>query len=178
MKNIEKIFGAGIVWILLLSGMSGVSACTLDTELIAGQDTTVGNVHVLHGHSVDNYMTITYETTDGWMLTETNVAVATSFAGIPQTNPNKPEKIHNPKVGKFQYSDPHPPVTTYTYTINLDDYITPTGDLYKGTLYVAAHAVVEHPDYGEETAWADTYGIPFNEDGKGNWALYFIVVLY
>ena len=169
MKNIEKFFGAGIVFILLLSGMGGVSACRLDTELIAGQDTTVGNVRVLHAHSVDNYMTITYETTGGWMLTETHVAVATSFDDIPQT------KSGNPKIGKFQYSDPHPPVTTYTYTINLDEYITPTGGLYLGTLYIAAHAVVEHPDYGEETAWADTYGIPFNDGGS--WALYFIVVL-
>ena len=180
MKNIAKFFGAGVVFILLISGMGGVSACQLDTELIAGQHTTVGNVHVSHTGVSERYMTITYTTTGGWMLMETNVAVATDFAGIPQTTSGKDGERHNPKVGKFQYSDPHPPVTTYQYTIDLQEYITPTTEgYYLGTLCVAAHAVVEHPDCGEETAWADTYGIPFNPpDVKGgNWALYFIVDL-
>jgi len=181
MKNIEKFFGIGIVAIILISGMGGVSACTVDTELIAGQHIDVGNVNILHGHSVDNYLTITYETTGGWMLTESHVAVACSFAGIPQTNANKPEKTHNPKVGKFQYSDPHPPVTSYAYTIYLDDYdcieVNPDNNHYQGTLYIAIHGVVEHPCLGEETAWADTYGIPFNPNGKGNWAMYLIVEL-
>ena len=37
------------------------------------------------------------------------------------------------------------------------------------TLYIAAHAVVSQGCQQEETAWADSYGIPFN---KG-WAMYF-----
>jgi len=174
MKNIGKIIGASIVGILFLSGMGGVSACQLDTELIAGQnwDEPVGNVNVNHPGSTSRYMYITYTTTGGWELTETHLAVAESFDDIPQN------KKGNPKIGHFPYSDPHGPVSTYTYTIDLDDFpslFDPDTGKYLGTLFVAAHAVVEHPDYGEETAWADTYGQPFNE-GNG-WALWFSIEL-
>jgi len=179
MKKIGKFIGASIIAVIFLSGMSGVTACELNSELIAGQDTSVGNIHVLHSGSCDRYMTITYETYGEWDLTETHLAVATSFSDIPQTNANKPNKPHNPKIGKFEYSDPHSAVKSYKYTIDLAKYITPTSDgRYIGELYVAAHAVVEHPCLGEETAWGDTYGIPFNPSGKGSWALYFIVELY
>lgn len=39
-----------------------------------------------------------------------------------------------------------------------------------GELYIAAHAVVSQ-GCQQETAWADSYGIPFNIN-KG-WAMYF-----
>jgi len=158
-KNIGKILAASIVGILFLTGMGGVSACQYDTELIAGQnwDDPVGNVHVNHPTSYDRYMYITYTTDGGWEITETHLAVATSFDDIPQT------KKGNPKVGHFAYSsDNDPAVTEVTHVIDLEDYIEPDSyGRYLGTLYIAAHAVVEHPICGEETAWADTWGQSF-----------------
>ena len=139
--------------IILLTGVNGVSACEMDTELLAGQDTVVGNVHVVHYRRTDDYIKITYETTNGWELTETHVAVATSFEGIPQTNVNKPNKPHNPKVGKFPYSDPHPPVTKYTYTIDLDDHMTPSNGVRSSHGQTAGWARLVAPTWGEFNTW-------------------------
>ena len=180
-KNIGKITAASIVSILFLAGMSGVSACHLDTEIIAGQnwDNPVGNVHISHDSSWNRYMYITYMTSGGWEITETHLAVASSFNDIPQT------KSGNPKIGKFPYSSHHDPaVTSVTYVIDLEDYIKPdSSGKYLGTLYIAAHSVVQklmgydshgNPIYAEETGWADTYSQPF----PGNsWALWFSIVL-
>ena len=67
----------------------------------------------------DNFE-IQYGAFGNWRITETHVAVAESFEGIPQT------KSGNPKVGKFAILDGpksgikhDPPVKTYTYTYPL-----------------------------------------------------------
>ena len=126
-------------------------------------------------------MHIKYTTTDGWEITETHLAVAKSFDDIPQT------KKGNPKIGQFPYKGDHSPaVTEVTYTINLDDFdlYNPDNGKYQGELFIAAHAVVRkltgydsmgNPIYDEETAWADTYGQPFNENN--GWALWLKVTL-
>jgi len=109
---------------------------------------------------------VTYSTDSDWTMSETNLAVATSLDGIPQT------KKGNPKIGKFPYKTDHPDGTdTHTYVIDLNDYYPNWGWNGK-TLYFAAHAVVSNPDFGEETAWADTWGQSFP---GGSWALYFTV---
>ena len=62
-------------------------------ELYAGQDILVGNVNVWND-GVELH--VTYNTTDGWVLTETHLAVATALGVIPQKN-------GNPIPGKFPY---------------------------------------------------------------------------
>ena len=78
-------------------------------NLIAGQNTTIGNVTV---QTAGNNLIITYQiTASGWYFTETQLAVATSLDGIPQTGSG------NPKIGKFPYKHTlsgQPLMDTYT----------------------------------------------------------------
>jgi len=146
--TMSKLIIIGIVSMLLCSGMASVSA--IFTDLYAGRDQrVVGDVHARRsGH----LFLITYETDSGWSLEETHLAVANSFDEIPQT------KKGNPKIGKFPYQAVHEEGTEiYTYVLNLYDYF-PDGNWRGNTLYIAAHSVVTHPEFGEETAWADTWG--------------------
>ena len=170
LKYIGKVIGASIVSILLLAGMSGVSACHVESELIAGQHTPVGMVTVNHYAYTDRYLHITYATTGGWEITETHVAVALSLDGIPHTNSG------NPKVGKFPYTNPAVSEPTLVeYIIDLNDFPSLYhAPYYYGTLYVATHAVVQNPLYGQETAWGDTISQQFPGN---NWALYFVITL-
>ena len=109
---------------------------------------------------------VTYETWNPWVMTETHLAVAKSFAEIPQT------KSGNPKVGHFPYKHEDPGgVTSYQYIIPLSELNAGSSD----TLYIAAHAVVEIPGCREETAWGDC-GESFAFPGN-NWALYFKYVV-
>jgi hypothetical protein len=135
------------------------SVCGLPTQVIlyAGQTINAGNVTVWNDQT-DLY--VQFNTSGGWLMTESHVAVATSLAGIPQKN-------GNPIPGQFPYSMVHnPPVTTYTYAI-------PLGSWQPGQqLYIAAHAVVVMLDqYGNvirrETGWGNGPNFP----GK-NWATY------
>lgn len=157
-----KIIAIGIIGILLCSGMASVSA--VYTELYAGRDQEiVGDVFVRRS---GQFLSITFTTDSGWTMSETNLAVATSLEGIPQT------KSGNPKIGRFPYKADHPDGTeTHTFVINLNDYY-PNWGWSGNTLYFAAHAVVSHPDEGEETAWADTWGQSFP---GSSWALYFTI---
>lgn len=177
MKKIKKTLIIGLTSILFFSGMlEGVSACNEDSPLYATQDILVGNVNAFHtayGPYPDKLI-ITYTTTDGWYLTETHLAVAESLDEIPQT------KSGNPKIGKFPYKAEHDPsVTVMTYYVDLNDFDldNPAPGVYKGTLVIAAHAVVEKTigdEILEETAWADT-----GDSFPGNsWALYFTIELW
>ena len=170
-KTLGKMMAASLIVLLFISGMSSVSACHLDSDLIAGQHIDVGNVEVNHNAYTDHLLYITYSTEGGWVITETHLAVASSLSDIP-TN-----KKGNPKVGHFPYTDPAiEEPTQVQYIIDLDDFPSLYHDgYYYGTLYVAAHAVVNHPCYGSETAWGDTYGQPF--PGANSWAMYFTITL-
>jgi len=73
---------------------------------------------------------VKYQTKDGWEMTETHLAVATSLKAIPQTRKG------NPKVGKFDYQTQHDPwVPECTYAIPVT---WGTGTKVR----IAAHAVV------------------------------------
>ena len=169
MKKIGKIIAASMASVLLLVGMPGIFACDGwhgDSPLYAGKDfeNPIGNVEVTR-ECAAGIMTVKYTTTGGWVINETNLAVATSFDDIPQT------KKGNPKIGGFQYQSEHDPgVIVVTHDIDLDDLFN--GGPCEGTIYIAAHAVVYNPCSGvEETAWADTgYSFPGN-----SWALYFTI---
>jgi len=131
-----------------------VQACDLPVtrSLIAGggnpkSQICVGTVTVTI--ECDN-LVVTFETTGGWVLTETHLYVGTE----PPTKS---------APGQFPYSDENP------YSIPLSE----VGD---GTICIAAHAVVQKSTCDcllEETAWA--CGCPIRP-GR-NWAMYFCVCL-
>jgi len=80
---------------------SGITYLTKHAEnapfesiLFAGQNIDVGTVSVWND---EENLYITYDTTGGWEMTETHLAVAGSLPGIPQT------KKGNPIPGKFPY---------------------------------------------------------------------------
>jgi hypothetical protein len=114
------------------------------TDLIAGQTWVAGAVIV---YDDGEYLYVTFETSGDWFLEGTHLYVDTYI----------PKKI---APGQFPYSSP----TGDYEPLLLDDLGVGCGD----PLYIAAHAVV-YKDGQQETAWADSYGIPF---GKG-WAVYF-----
>jgi hypothetical protein len=130
--------------------------------LYAGQTINVGNVMVWNDAT---NLYVQYNITGGWVMTESHVAVATSLSGIPQKN-------GNPVPGQFPYKTVHNPgVTTYTYTIPLNQW--PVGQ----QLYVATHAVVQLIDGNgnviqTETGWGNGPGFP----GK-NWATYLMYTI-
>ena len=100
------------------------------TDLIAGQNIDVGEVYVWNDAE---HLYVRYETANYWTLGETHIHVATSLGEIPQVN-------GNPIPGLFEYSMEHyPPVTEYTYAIDLNGW-GPSTDL-----YIAAHADVCGP---------------------------------
>jgi len=103
---------------------------TTTVNLLAGQHTDVGDVIV---QRVGDLLYVTYRTVDGWAMTETHLAVASSSGGIPQT------KKGNPIPGQFPYKAYHnPPVTEYTYVIDVTQWSPGT------KLYIAAHGAVVH----------------------------------
>ncbi|WP_395361094.1 hypothetical protein [Gaetbulibacter aestuarii] len=109
------------------------TASTVD--LYAGQHILVGNVTVKEDGS--DYK-ITYNITNsGYCLKATHLSVENSPNGFPITNSG------NPKVGHFEYSEAHDCLSSYTYTVPMDE-----GD------YIAAHAVVTCTTGGVETLYA------------------------
>ncbi len=128
-------------------------------DLIAGQHIDVGDIKICNnGES----LFIKFNTTAGWYMTETHLAVETTVDDIPQT------KKGNPIPGKFSYKVTHNPVVgQYTYKIDLESAGFAQGD----EIFVAAHADVQRIEEGsviqQETAWGE--GELF---GGRNWATY------
>jgi hypothetical protein len=161
LKNVKKLVIADTVNIITIA-RSAVSATY--SPLLASKDyLPAGNVHVGHvGGSTT--VTITYTTEDGWEIIDTHLGVVKDFDDFPTT------KNGNPKIGYFAKKTlgGYPTSITDTEVIYEIDIGT-----YTGPLFIAAHAVVWHPIYGEETAWANT-GLEF----PGNsWALYFEITI-
>jgi len=148
-------------------------------KLIAGQNMDAGEVTV---DFTDTDIIITYSTVDSdFTIDLTHLSVGNcDEQWVPTTGSG------NPKVGKFEHSEPTliPDVNTVIYHISLD-YLQ-LNDVY----CFAAHAEVTGPT-GGETAWAqdflvDAYGnyvdedgIPVEEEDKvertfagNNWAMY------
>ena len=136
--------------------------------LIAGQHDYVGSVTV--GNDADGNLFVTYQTIDGYKLTEIHLAVAASEEGIPQNNPG------NPQVGHFAYNMEFQGDYPTTHTIKITD---PDLDG-NGCAIIAAHAVVSGMD-GNQTAWGGpcedgeyTEGaMEFTPGKNGSWARYF-----
>lgn len=165
-------FGAiAIAAMFLLSTAPMVGAAAAEdvtVDLIAGQNTDAGDVHVWHD---TEYFYVEYSTDDGWMLSETHLAFSVDetpsdgicdIGDIPQT------KKGNPIPGQFPYSDSYDPLTDHAeYKVAFSD----LGFSFGEEICIAAHAVVEKTVNGvttEQTGWGDGKGFP----GK-NWAMYF-----
>lgn len=129
--------------------------CSETYTLYAGQTIASGTLEV--SNDADSIY-VTYTTTNGWELTETQLYVG-DLAGLPAT------KNGNPKVGNFPYKTNHTTGTTsMSYAVAIDDNI----DCY----VVAAHASVQLVQGGvvvqTETAWSEGT----NLTTRGSWATY------
>jgi len=139
--------------------------------LLAGQSITAGTVcAVVEGSNVK----VTYTTTGGWLLYEAHLWAGLNLADMPQTNSG------NPKIGNFPYNSAGlGGLTTYSFmvplaTFGLSSSATTCGDV---TAYMVAHAVVKKQladgSFQSETA----YGEGTRLVAKGNWAMWFSVIL-
>lgn len=136
-------------------------------DLIAGQSIDAGDVSV---EVVSDTLVVSFETMDGWELTEAHLWVGSDLANMPQT------KKGNPRIGNFPYSSGGISGATY------HEFLIPLSQLggadYESTLcdqtfFIAAHAAVRLPDgsggFQTETGWGS--GKPLVE--RGSWAMYF-----
>ena len=134
------------------------------TPLIAGQNTTVGEVCYSIIELEEPTLVVSYTTFETWTLNETHLWVGDDLTTIPLTNSN------NPIIGQFPYSNDTSGKVVHTYTIPLSQI---TATICDATFYIAAHAVVEHYTLGggieSETAWGD--GVSIND--QASWATYF-----
>jgi hypothetical protein len=164
--------GAG----MLVLGTGAYAECVATADgsgiqtqtLYAGQTIVAGTVSV---EVVGTDLTVTYNTTDGWELTETHLWVGDDLANMPQTRQG------NPQIGNFPYqSGDITGATTYTFSVPLSvlNFLCPADNK---DYYVAAHAALRKPDgsggYQTETGWAD--GDRFVE--RGMWGTYFTITL-
>lgn len=154
---------------LAVPASAAVCGTSTVTTLYAGQTIDAGTVTVSNDGT---NLYVQYSTKNGWLMTETHLAIATSLAGIPQT------KNGNPKVGNFAYQRSYnPAVGTDTYVFSLDQ-LAVSLHLDRFTcgssqLYIAAHAVVVQLGSGgeassRETGWGSGPGFP-----GANWSTYF-----
>lgn len=154
---------------MALPASAAVCGTSTVTTLFAGQTIDAGTVTVSNDGT---NLYVAYSTKNGWLLTETHLAIATSLAGIPQT------KNGNPKVGNFAYQRSyHPAVGSDVYVLPLDQ-LAVSLHLDRFTcgssqLYIAAHAVVVQLGSGgdvssRETGWGYGAGFP-----GANWSTYF-----
>jgi hypothetical protein len=143
----RRIFIAALVLGLLCIGAPAMAQTEDDpfaTDLVAGQHTDAGDVLVWND---DDYLYVKFLAKDGWCLAETHLAVADALAAIPQTGNGKPEAKNgkspavngNPIPGQFEYGECYDPC------VGSDTFMIPLDDVGRGTLYVAAHAVVQKP---------------------------------
>ncbi len=175
------------------SGAGDPPLCAHAVNLIAGRTMDIGTVRCWVS---GDFLHVLYSADGGWLLGETQLAVAPSRADFPLT------KKGNPKIGKFPFKEWHdPPVAEVHYAVDLRAF-----DLDGGcALVIAAHAEAVLPSDGggierEEGAWAEGERFvrppddgenrierPLEEkggnivileedlDAGGNWAMYFAV---
>ena len=136
---------------------SPASACTTVVTLFAGQTINAGNITVTNDA---NFIYVTYNTANGYVLTQTHLYVG-DCALIPVNRPG------NPIPGQFPYITTHSNVTSYTYQIPITAIPGSCG-------CIAAHAVVVKLDAAgqvidQQTAWGN--GTVINPDGQ--WGMKF-----
>jgi hypothetical protein len=165
--------------------VSIVDAQNTCVTLFAGQTIAAGTVCVGVDNTVDTStqcsaqgtkgaLTVTYNTTGGWQLTEAHLAAGDAFSDIPTNNKG------NPQPGQFPYhSGDITGATTYAFQVPLCvfglDAAAEACD--PVTAYFAAHAVVRKDNgdgtWDTQTGWGDGPRIV----EKGNWATFFTLEL-
>lgn len=115
------------------------------TDLIAGQNKVVGTVEVV---IEQDEIIVTYQTDEGWYITETHLHITVDYTGFPLNRPG------NPQIGLFEYGDDHDSKevigNTVVYTIDRGE-IDPLSEF--ECYYIAAHAVVQ--GIGDENGTVD-----------------------
>ncbi len=128
--------------------------------LMAGQHTVAGSVCALvDGDSVR----VTYRTTGGWTLVETHL-----WAGVDVAELGKGGLA----LGRFPWTaEGLGNVTSHSEAIALSRFGAQQGAqaCLSTVAEIVAHAVVEHPSEGRETAYASGTRL----SSKGNWAMWF-----
>lgn len=127
--------------------------------LMAGQHTVAGTVCVsVVGDSVQ----VTYATTDGWSLVETHLWAGQDVSALG---------TGGLALGRFPWTaEGLGNVATHTESIPLSHFgAVQGGDVCPGAAQFVAHAVVQHPSKGRETA----YGSGTRLSRKGSWAMWF-----
>jgi hypothetical protein len=140
-------------------GSSDSTCAPTTATLLAGQTINSGQVSVRNDA---DFIYVTYQTANGYTLTETHLYVG-DCATIPVNNPG------NPIPGQFPYQGSHSNTTSYTYQIPIS--------VLNGASCgcVAAHAVVQKLDASghvtdQQTGWGN--GTRINLSG-GNWGMKF-----
>ena len=189
----RKFIGLLILTFCMLALLSVAASADMTVELLAGQDIIVGEVNVRNDGT---NLCVEYKiTVEGWVITETHLAVAEVVYDeddvyiipppvdvIPQT------KKRNPIPGQFLYGNDELDEydedgnligsVVYEECILLSDLGVEVDD----TVYIAAQASLLNlddiigyvedtgdPIYQQETGWGE--GTEFAEDR--NWAMYF-----
>ena len=133
----------------------------LCVELVTPQALSVGEVCL---SNTPDSLNVHFQTEEGWFLTETHLAVASSLEEIPRVGPGIPG------LGHFDYKSTHTSGSTeQTYSIALDSLRVSPGS----EVVVAAHAGIVNALEEEEGAWGR--GERFVEEGHP--ATYFSYVL-
>lgn len=136
----------------------GENCPSTTVTLIAGQTINAGNVTVSNDA---NFIYVTYNTANGYVLTQTHLYVG-DCALIPVNNPG------NPIPGQFPYKTVQNNTTTFTYQV-------PIAAIPAGTCgCIAAHAVVVKYNASgqiidQQTGWGN--GTVINP--TGNWGMKF-----
>jgi len=161
-------------------GWSYSSARTIDFEpcaagtfcLVAGQHIDAGTLDAAYDNDGNFY--ITYNTSNGWYLTEVHLFVGHSAEDIPTNINNHPKIGHFPYKMTFDAGD-----MTTSHTVMIENPHIGTENQYGCiSLVIAAHAVVVNDAECEETAWArlcDDYEGDLTSQRfveEGTWATY------
>ena len=155
----QLVLGLAVMGVLTISAVpANAQACgtMTNTPLVAGQNFVAGTIWI--SNDADNIY-IQYLTDSPWVMSDAHAAVASTLAGIPQTQTN------NPIPGRFAYSATFDPeVSSYTFVIPLAGSFA-----VDQTVFIAAHALVQAPKAfgGSQTGWG--FGPGFQ---GSNWATY------
>jgi len=142
------------------------------TDLLAGQTIIAGEVCIddvdTNGDNEVDAITVTYNTSGGWELTEVHLWIGTATSQMPAT------RTGNPIPGQFPYSSGDiTGATTYTFTIPFTAFGYDCDADPQPTLYGAAHAALRKLNadgsWQTQTGWGNGQRIV----AKGNWATRF-----